>query len=73
MDHFLQVPLNGPDGRVLSTQRTAQGPWRLRVESPLEGARCRRGGREMPDVHGWDAAVRLRHLPHNSSGGEPGI
>jgi len=63
MDHFMQVPLNLPDVRVLSTQRTSQGPWLIRVESPLEGTRCRRGGRELRDLHGLDVVVRLRHLP----------
>jgi transposase len=63
MDTFMQVPLNLPDVRVLSTQRTEQGHWLIGVESPLEGAPCRRGGREIRDVHGWDAAVRRRHLP----------
>ena len=59
----MQVPLNVPEVRVLSTQRTAQGHWLIRVESPLEGTRGRRCGREIRDLHGWDAVVRLRHLP----------
>jgi transposase len=63
MDNFMQVPLNLPDGRILLTQRTAQGHWLIRVESTLEGAQCRGCGREIRDFHGWDAAVRLRHLP----------
>ena len=63
MDNFIQVPLNLPDVRVLSTQRTAQGHWLIRVESTLEGTRCRRCGREIRDLHGLDAAVQLRHLP----------
>jgi transposase len=63
MDDIIQVPLNLPDVRVLSTQRTEQGHWLIRVESTLEGTRCRRCGREIRDLHGWDAVVRLRHLP----------
>ena len=63
MDNFIQVPLNLPDVRILSTQRTAQGPWLIRVESTLEGAQCRSCSREIRDFHGWDTAVRLRHLP----------
>jgi transposase len=63
MDNFIQVPLNLPDVRILSTQRTEQGHWLIRVESTLEGAQCRYCGREIRDFHGWDAAVRLRHLP----------
>jgi transposase len=63
MDNFIQVPLNLPDVRLLSTQRTGQRHWLIRVESPLEGAQCRCCGREIRDFHGLDAAVRLRHLP----------
>jgi transposase len=63
MDNFMQVPLNLPDVRILSTQRTEQGHWLIRVESTLEGAQCRSGGREIRDFHGWDTAVHLRPLP----------
>jgi transposase len=63
MDNVMQVPLNLPDVRVLSTQRTEQGHWLIRVESTLEGTRCRRCGREIRDLHGLDAVVCLRHLP----------
>ena len=59
----MQGPLNVPDGRVLSTAQTAPGPWLIRLERPCEGVQCRRCGREIRDLHGWDAAVRLRHLP----------
>jgi transposase len=63
MDNFIQVPLNLPDVCVLSTQRAEQGHWLIRVQSTLEGAQCRRCGREIRDLHGLDAVVRLRHLP----------
>jgi transposase len=63
LDDLIQVPLNLPDVRVLSTRRTEQGPGLIRVERTLEGTRCRRCGREIRDLHGWDAVVRLRHLP----------
>jgi transposase len=63
MDNIIQVPLNLPDVRVLSTQRTEQGYWLIHVESTLEGTQCRRYGREIRDLHRVDAAVRLRHLP----------
>jgi transposase len=63
MDNCIQVPLNLPDVRMLSTQRTAQEHWLIRVESTLEGAPCRRCGREIRDLHGLDVVVRLRHLP----------
>jgi transposase len=63
MDNFIQVPLNLPDVRVLSTHKTEQGHWLIRVESTLEGTQCRCCGRESRDLHGLDAVVRLRHLP----------
>jgi hypothetical protein len=63
MDTCMQVPLNWPDVRVLSTQRTEPGHWLIGVESTLEGAQGRRGGREIGDLHGLEAAVRLRYLP----------
>ena len=63
MDNSIQVPLNLPDVRVLSAQRTEHGHWLIRIESTLEGTRCRRCGREIRDLHGLDAVVRLRHLP----------
>jgi transposase len=63
MDDLIQVPLNWPDVRLLSTHRTGQGHGLIRVESTLEGTRCRRCGREIRDLHGLDAVVRLRHLP----------
>jgi transposase len=63
MDHVMQVPLHVPDVHVLWTQRTAQGHRLMGVESPLEGAQCRRCGREIRALHGLDAVVRLRHLP----------
>jgi transposase len=63
MDNFIQVPLNLPDVRVLSTQRTEQEHCLIRVESTLDGTQCHRCSREIRDFHGLDAAVRLRHLP----------
>jgi transposase len=63
MDNFIQVPLNLPAVRVLSTHQTEQGHWLIRVESTREGTQCRRCGREIRDLHGLDAVVRLRHLP----------
>jgi len=63
MDTSLQVPLHGPDGRVLSTQRTDHGHWLIHVESTHDGTRCRHCGREIRDLHGRDVVVRLCHRP----------
>ena len=59
MDDIIRVPLNLPDVRILCTRRTEQGPWLIRVESTREGTQCRRCGREIRDLHGVDAVVRL--------------
>jgi hypothetical protein len=63
MDNGMPVLRHVPDVRVLSTQQTAPGPWRLRVESAAEGTRCCRGGREICALHGWEAVVRRGHRP----------
>jgi transposase len=63
MNNLMLVPLNVPDVRVLSPQRTEQGHWLIQVERMLEGTQCRRCGRQIHDLHGVDTAVRLRHLP----------
>ena len=63
MDNLIHVPLNLPAVCVLSVERTEQGYWLIRVESTLEGTWCRHCGQEIRDLHGFDAVVRLRHLP----------
>jgi transposase len=63
MDNFIQVPLNLAAVRVFSTHQTEQGHRLIRVESTPEGTQCRRCRREIRDLHGLDAVVRLRHLP----------
>ena len=63
MDNLIHVPLHWPDVRVLLTRQTEQGHWFIRVERTREGTPCRRCGREIRDLQGWDAVVRLRHLP----------
>jgi hypothetical protein len=63
LDHSLQVPLPGPDGRVRSPQRTAHGPGLIPLERPRAGARGRHCGRERRDLHGLEAVVRRRHRP----------
>lgn len=59
----LQIPLDIPDIRLLTTSRTEQGELLLEVESCLDSTPCRRCGRELRGFHGFDRAIRLRHLP----------
>ena len=63
MENIIKVPLDLPDIRILSTEKTPEGAWLLRIESTLTSTRCSRCGREIFDFHGFDAPIRLRHLP----------
>lgn len=63
MEQLLQSLLNLPDIRVLKSEYTARGDLIIRVESTLKSATCRRCGREISQFHGYDQALRLRHLP----------
>ena len=59
----LQIPLNIPEIRLLSTEQTADGDWLLKVESTKPNTPCRRCGRELTRQQGLDRPIRLRHLP----------
>jgi transposase len=63
MSSMIQFPLDLPDVEVLKTELTAAGHLVITVESTLEGTRCRRCGQEIRELHGYDRALRLRHLP----------
>ena len=63
MDNSIQIPLDLPDVRVLKVSKTKAGDWLIRVESTLKGTKCRKCGREITHFHGYDHAIRLRHLP----------
>ena len=63
MDNSVRIPLDLPDVRVLGVSKTEQGDWLIRIESTLEGTRCHRCGRQIMHFHGFDQAIRGRHLP----------
>ena len=72
MDNSIQLPLDLPDVRVLEVSKTEEGSWLIRVESTLKGTSCRKcdwlchcpsGNRLLTQFHGFDQAIRLRHLP----------
>ena len=63
MDNSIQIPLDLPDVRVLKVAKTKAGDWLIRVESTLKGTQCRKCGRSITHFHGYDHAIRLRHLP----------
>ena len=63
MDNSIQIPLDLPDVRVLEVSKTEEGNWLIRVESTLKVTKCRKCDRELTQFHGFDQAIRLRHLP----------
>ena len=63
MDNSIQIPLDLPDIRVLEVSKTEEGSWLIRVESTLNSTSGRKCGRKLTNFHGWDKAIRLRHLP----------
>ncbi len=63
VNNSIQIPLDLPDVRVLEVSKTEEGSWLIRVESTLKSTSCRKCGRELTHFHGWDQAIRLRHLP----------
>jgi hypothetical protein len=60
---LISIPLDIPDVRVLKTEVTATGDFRITVESTLGSARCRTCGRETTEFHCLDRLITLRHLP----------
>ncbi len=63
MDNSIHIPLDLPDVRVLEVSQTDQGHWLIRIESTLSGTTCHQCGRQLTHFHGFDHAIRLRHLP----------
>lgn len=63
MSVTLQIPLDIPEIRLLSTERTEQGELLLKVESLRRTTPCRLCGRELKHQQGLDRPIRLRHLP----------
>lgn len=63
MSVTLQIPLDIPEVRLLSTERTEKGELLLKVESLRRSTPCRICGRELKHSHGQDRPIRLRHLP----------
>lgn len=63
MDNSIQIPLDLPEVRVLETTKTEGGEWLIRVESTHSGTKCQQCGRQITHFHGFDNALRLRHLP----------
>jgi transposase len=63
MENQIHIPLDLPDVRILEVNQLSPQGWLIRVESTLEGSTCGKCGREIDAFHGYDAPLRLRHLP----------
>jgi transposase len=58
----IMIPLDLPEVCVLEVEVTGAG-YRITVESTVKGTRCRRCGREIEAVHGYNDWVEVQHLP----------
>jgi transposase len=58
----MTIPLDIPDVRVLRTEQTKVGEYIVTVESTITTTPCRRCGRILTDLHGFDDPRQLRHL-----------
>ena len=63
MSVMIQLPLDIPEVKVLSTECRPDGARLIQVESTRQGACCSRCGREIHHFHGHDRPIQLRHLP----------
>ena len=58
----IQIPLDIPEVRVVSTEITREGELLIQVESEIEWTICGICGKEIPCTFGCGQEVRLRHL-----------
>lgn len=63
MSVTLHIPLDIPEIRLLSNERTEAGELLPKVERVRRTTPCRICGRELTRQHGLDRPIRLRHLP----------
>lgn len=63
MSSLITLPLDLPNINVLKAGTTATGDYVITVASTLASTPCRQCGRDLHQVHGYDRAIVLRHLP----------
>ena len=63
MSKEINIPLDIPNIRVLSTKTNGNGDYVITVESTLEHTNCGRCGQQIEKFHGHDRLIQLRHLP----------
>jgi len=61
--HSISIPLDIPDVKVLKTEFTKEGEIDHNVEEHKAETRCRRCGREIRKIHGYEQWVVIRYLP----------
>jgi transposase len=59
----IEIPLDLPDVRVLSTRLTRERELIIEVESTLSTTTCRNCGKTISSFYCYDRPIRLRHLP----------
>ena len=63
MNATLQIPLDIPNIRLLSSRNGERGELILEVESHLNTTKCSHCGKAIIEFHGYDRPIQLRHLP----------
>src|SRR5512143_654767 len=63
MSVLMQLPVEIPEVEGLSPECRPEGAGLIKVESPRQGARCSRGGRETHHVPRYDRPIQLRQRP----------
>ena len=63
MSKEINIPLDLPNIRVLSTKTNEQGDYVITVESTLPYTHCGRCGQRIDQYHSHDRLIQLRHLP----------
>jgi transposase len=59
----ITIPLGIPDLKVLGVELSPRGDVIITVQSTIEGTKCRKCGANLTQIHGFDEAITLRHLP----------
>lgn len=63
MNQVISIPLDIPDVKVLKIETNKASDYIITVESTLKSTQCRKCGREIHYLHGYDEEITLRYLP----------
>ena len=59
----ISIPLDIEDVNVLKVEVSPNGDLQITLESSLKYGYCRRCGQKLTKFHGYDAWVKVQHLP----------